>query len=113
MSGSLKNPTGVPASRLLQKRRFDRGSRWLQIIIALGRILASAFSLTAAAAEARVALVIGNGAYRDAKRRLAEPANDAAAMARALKATGLPSYNRGDPCVRAAPKIDCNEPSPP
>jgi uncharacterized caspase-like protein len=42
-----------------------------------------------AAAEARVALIIGNSAYRDPTLHLPNPANDAAAMARALQATGF------------------------
>jgi Caspase domain len=41
------------------------------------------------AAETRVALIIGNSTYDRADMRLANPANDAAAMVRALKAAGF------------------------
>ena len=41
------------------------------------------------AAETRVALIIGNSTYQKADMRLPNPANDAAAMARALKAAGF------------------------
>ncbi len=44
---------------------------------------------TPAAAETRVALIIGNSTYDRADMRLANPANDAAAMVRALKASGF------------------------
>ena len=42
-----------------------------------------------AAAETRIALIIGNSAYERADMRLQNPANDAAAMARSLKAAGF------------------------
>jgi len=51
--------------------------------------LASLLSLSQAEAETRVALIIGNSAYQKADLRLPNPANDAAAMARALKAAGF------------------------
>ncbi len=44
-------------------------------------------AVPAAAAEARVALVIGNGAYKESP--LANPANDARAMAQALREAGF------------------------
>ena len=53
----------------------------------LGLVLSAAMSI--ACAETRVALIIGNSTYQKAELRLANPANDAAAMARALKAAGF------------------------
>jgi uncharacterized caspase-like protein len=44
---------------------------------------------TYAVAETRVALIIGNSAYEKADMRLPNPANDAAAIARVLKADGF------------------------
>jgi hypothetical protein len=54
--------------------------------------LAAALVIVCAAradAEARVALIIGNSAYQQSEMRLPNPANDAAAMAKALKAAGF------------------------
>lgn len=45
--------------------------------------------MSIACAETRVALIIGNSTYQKAELRLANPTNDAAAMARALKAAGF------------------------
>ena len=56
------------------------------ILAALGLLLA--VSAGPAAAERRLALVVGNGAYQHTT-ALANPANDAADMAGALKATGF------------------------
>jgi Caspase domain len=55
------------------------------ICIVLGPML----PIGQAAAETRVALIIGNSNYQRADLRLANPANDAAAMAKALKAAGF------------------------
>jgi uncharacterized caspase-like protein len=68
---------------LATRRRFTVG---LFIWIAVACLLPSAH---AAAAETRVALVIGNGAYKRTDLRLPNPANDAAAMAKALKVAGF------------------------
>ena len=65
------------------RRRFTVD---LFLLIALACLFPSAY---AAAAETRVALVIGNGAYKRADLRLPNPANDAAAMAKALKVAGF------------------------
>ncbi len=58
------------------------------IAICLGGVLAAAALAQPAAAEKRVALVIGNAGYTHAG-RLANPANDAADMAAALKRVGI------------------------
>jgi hypothetical protein len=59
-------------------RRFTVGLLiWMALACLFPRI-------HAAAAETRVALVIGNGAYKRPELRLPNPANDAAAMAKAL-----------------------------
>jgi hypothetical protein len=47
------------------------------------------FAALAAAAETRIALVIGNSDYADASLKLVNPANDAAAMKRALQEAGF------------------------
>ena len=52
-------------------------------------VLGSMLPISQAAAETRVALIIGNSSYQRADLRLANPANDAAAMAKALKAAGF------------------------
>lgn len=62
-------------------------SKRLALVLCL--LLASALPLEHAAAETRVALIIGNSAYQKTDLRLPNPANDAAAMARALKAAGF------------------------
>ena len=51
--------------------------------------LAGVFWSTYAPAETRVALIIGNSSYEKADMRLPNPANDAAAFARVLKADGF------------------------
>jgi hypothetical protein len=51
--------------------------------------LASTLPIARASADTRVALIIGNSSYQKAELRLPNPANDAAAMARALKAAGF------------------------
>jgi uncharacterized caspase-like protein len=65
-------------------------ARWIvQRSVLLGVMLACLFSPRHAAAETRVALIIGNSAYQRADLRLPNPANDAAAMSKALKAAGF------------------------
>jgi hypothetical protein len=54
-------------------------------------LLAAAYG---AAAETRVALVVGNSAYANADLKLANPANDAAAMQRALHSAGFQTIVR-------------------
>jgi uncharacterized caspase-like protein len=51
--------------------------------------LAWTLPIARASADTRVALIIGNSSYQKAELRLPNPANDAAAMARALKAAGF------------------------
>src|SRR5580698_11204729 len=52
-------------------------------------VLALLAPISHAAAETRIALIIGNSTYQKADMRLPNPANDAAAMAKALKAAGF------------------------
>ncbi len=61
--------------------------RFLQIILAA--ILAFGFGGLPAAAEPRVALVIGNSAYGEEMGALPNPANDAALIAKALRKVGF------------------------
>ena len=58
------------------------------ILLCLGAMLAAVVLAEPAAAQKRVALVIGNAAYTHAG-RLANPANDATDMAAALKGLGI------------------------
>ena len=58
------------------------------ILLGLGAMLAAVALAEPAAAQKRVALVIGNAAYTHAG-RLANPANDAADMAAAMKSLGI------------------------
>ena len=51
-------------------------------------------SLPCVAAETRIALIIGNSDYANANLKLTNPANDAAAMQRALKAAGFETIVR-------------------
>ena len=48
-----------------------------------------ALAAAPAAAETRIALIIGNSDYSNANMKLANPANDAAAMQRALSDAGF------------------------
>jgi uncharacterized caspase-like protein len=73
-------------SRLVRRR--PAGSCLSAIALCLGGALAAAVLAQPAAAQKRVALVIGNAAYTHAG-RLANPANDAADMAAALKRVGI------------------------
>ena len=59
------------------------------ILICLSLTAVTGVFSAAHAAETRVALIIGNSTYQKADMRLPNPANDAAAMARALKAAGF------------------------
>jgi hypothetical protein len=64
--------------------------RWIahrSVIVSLA--LALLLPIGRAGAETRVALIIGNSAYQRADLRLPNPANDAASMAKALKAAGF------------------------
>jgi Caspase domain len=65
-------------------------ARWIgQRTVIIAAVLAVLLPVGYAAAETRVALIIGNSAYQKADLRLPNPANDAAAMARALKTAGF------------------------
>jgi Caspase domain len=65
-------------------------ARWIvQRSVIISVVLALMAPTSHAAAETRVALIIGNSAYQKADMRLPNPANDAAAMAKALKAAGF------------------------
>ncbi len=71
--------------------RPDRQTRWIALLVWALMALLPAITLPAQAATAeppqRVALVIGNGAYRTAP--LANPSNDARAMSNALEKLGF------------------------
>src|SRR5690606_11171983 len=60
----------------------------LAIVLCLGGLIAAVALARPAAAEKRVALVIGNAAYTQAS-ALANPGHDASDMAAALKAAGI------------------------
>lgn len=66
-----------------------RSLRWTFCLLVFSFVLAFSLSCTAASAETRVALVIGNGAYREAGLALANPGNDAHAVAVALQRSGF------------------------
>ncbi len=57
-------------------------------------LLSLVAALPCAAAETRVALIIGNSDYANANLKLTNPGNDAAAMQRALKAAGFETIVR-------------------
>lgn len=61
---------------------------YVALIWAVATAVSGAFSITSAAAEKRIALVIGNSSYRHLP-KLASPANDARLMAEALKQIGF------------------------
>lgn len=64
--------------------------RWIaQRSMVVSIVLILILPISHAAAETRVALIIGNSAYQKADLRLPNPANDASAMARALKTAGF------------------------
>jgi hypothetical protein len=63
--------------------------RFAQRSVIIAAVLAFLLPSSHAAAETRVALIIGNSAYQKADMRLPNPANDAAAIAKALKAAGF------------------------
>ena len=64
--------------------------RWIaQRSVVVSIVLSLILPISHAAAETRVALIIGNSAYQKADLRLPNPANDASAMARALKTAGF------------------------
>jgi uncharacterized caspase-like protein len=67
-------------------------------ILALGLALAAGAAAGEAARPQRLALVIGNGAYRDAP--LPNPVNDAADMAKALEASGFTVMKRENATLR-------------
>ncbi len=69
------------------RRPLDAWTRWLRVapVVALALIVIAA--LSPVLAEARVALVIGNGSYKSA--RLKNPRNDAGLMARTLASAGF------------------------
>jgi uncharacterized caspase-like protein len=82
--------TGWMAHR--SERRTARKAALPFAALMVGLMLVSASGLLWAppvAAETRIALIIGNSAYDRADMRLANPANDAAAMVRSLKAAGF------------------------
>src|ERR1700722_2644323 len=65
-------------------------ARWIaQRSVMLAVVFAFLWPSSPAAAQTRIALIIGNSAYQKADMRLPNPANDAAAMAKALKAAGF------------------------
>lgn len=67
--------------------------------VALGLLVVWLFVSAAdpAAAETRVALIIGNSDYANPNLKLANPANDAAAMRRALQDAGFQTIVRLTP----------------
>ena len=69
------------------RRPLEAWTRWLRVapVVALALIVIAAVSPVLA--EARVALVIGNGSYKSA--RLKNPRNDAGLMARTLASAGF------------------------
>ena len=67
-------------------------------ILALGLVFASIGAAAQPAKPARLALVIGNGAYKDAA--LPNPTNDAADMAKALEASGFTVIRRENAGLR-------------
>lgn len=69
-------------------RRAGRRTEAFMLCLALA-IAAGALWAPRGAAETRVALIIGNSAYERADMRLANPANDAAAMVRSSEAAGF------------------------
>src|SRR5262245_32476481 len=69
-----------------KKPRAKADVRWASYLLALLTACTAALA-QAAAGDARVALVVGNSAYRNAP--LANPANDARAVARALRGLGF------------------------
>lgn len=62
--------------------------RWFALMVWLGAALAAGLGGGSASAEPRLALVIGNSAYHEVG-VLANPVNDARAMAKALQSTGF------------------------
>lgn len=67
--------------------RYQGGERPVRTLIGAALGLPIAILAGPAAAERRLALVVGNGAYQHTA-ALANPANDAADMAMALRAEG-------------------------
>jgi uncharacterized caspase-like protein len=69
-------------------KNYQGGCAMLRFVLCLLMVLASGFSPDSHAAEGRVALVIGNGAYKNAP-KLANPPNDARLMAAMLRHVGF------------------------
>ena len=61
----------------------------MRFSVGLGALLILLPATWCVAAETRIALIIGNSDYANANLKLTNPANDAAAMQRALKAAGF------------------------
>jgi uncharacterized caspase-like protein len=83
----MTRSTAHRSERVIARRRSRRTealTRCLALVAATGLLWAQR-----GVAETRVALIIGNSAYERADMRLANPANDAAAMAKSLKAAGF------------------------